>query len=287
MNNNRIVEIRNTTGSGDPWRSGAQQLVDKTIMSGSNMSLNDLTIPDEVDLILSAEDYSLQVTNNSSTPIRDQYDRAMGNKVIEGATSVGATASSAKSGNNVRFNPWFKDIKTWQGSSISSFQLKFDFSMGQYGLWNAKKEVFAPILGLMSLALPKSQSNITQSGPFLATSSLIANYIQNSAAMFKDYTAGGAYSDILSELSSNLYKAVTSSDSGYYHITIGENFTYQYCSISNAVCSLATTVDDKGFPTRGSVSLFVESVVPAVIDSGTIDYKTKIPYALRFGSFKG
>lgn len=279
MNKNRIVVIRNPESPNtDPWKDGASDLFNTDLLRGSGLNSSDLVIPEEVELMLASDEYNINISNSTTEPFKDLYGKLVGNTAGKYATGAASVVGSTISGGNVRFNPWFKNMKTWEETSVNVTALRFEFALGQFGLWNAKKEVFAPMLSLLALTLPREQNRLMARGPFLATSSLISNYIQQSTGLLKDFVVGDNDSQ-LNNISDALGEVLNSKGSGYYHVSIGETFTFQYCIFSAANVSFSTEVDGDGYPIKGTITLNLEGTVPSAIstDSG-------LPYALRFGS---
>ena len=74
--------------------------------------------------------------------------------ILNGAAGVSSVTGSNKSLYNYSTQTWWKNLQGWTGTDPISIQLTFDFAMGQYGLWNAKKEVVLPMLNLIAMFCP-------------------------------------------------------------------------------------------------------------------------------------
>jgi|LSQX01.3.fsa_nt_gb hypothetical protein len=309
MNSHRIVRIRRaeTGDSGDPWRQGAQDLVNKTLLSGSNLTANDLRIPEEVELVLSSNEFSLTASSTFSEPLKDISKAAtnflsgtagtlFGNystqafatrealekvsQALAGAGNIYSAAESLRTNKNLKINPWYENIKTWEGSQVTLPPLTFEFAMGQFGLWNAKKEVFAPVLGLLSLGLPTEQRIITADGAFITTSALMGKYIKSAGEAFKGnlFNEDGSLSgNYFSNVSAVLNNTIHEKNSRYYHVSIGDATTLQYCVVTSVAVVISTEVDQHGYPIKAVATLTLQGTVPPAVQS------TQALNGLRFG----
>lgn len=303
MNNSRIVRIRKATESGlgsDAWREGAKALVGKTLLTGSNLTLDDLTIPPEVMLVLSRGEFEFTTSSAFSEPLKDISKSApkalretsdllfgrrsseskaisTGIEALQGLIKLSVVGEAASSDKNLKLNPWFEGIKTWESSQVTLPPLNFEFAMGQFGLWNARTEVFAPVLGLLSLALPQEQNIVTAQGSFLTTASLIGKFIANSPEIAETNKYENLTDKVLEGTSNRLANVLLDEKSNFYHISIGEVTNFQYCAITGVSVVLSTDVDQYGYPIRAVVNLTLQGVVPPSIQTvGALN-------GLRFG----
>lgn len=276
MNERRIVEIRSSDGftSLNPWREGAKNLVEKTILT----NVSDLTIPDEVQLVLSQDQFNVSVENSFDQPFEEILKKITGSSIGSLATDAASLGLASYRGENTKFNPWFKNLKSWSGSRVSINSLSFEFAMGQFGLWNAKYEVFAPILGLLSLALPQKQDILTSDGSFISTAALIGRYVEEAGNFIRNYAENNTDGEgLLGNISNHLENVLQEGGTRYYHVNIGDSFTLQYCIFSAATVNLSTEVDEEGYPVRGTVNVSLEGTVPPALQT------TNNLSALRFG----
>ena len=85
--------------------------------------------------------------------------------ILNGVAMASATTGSNKSLYNYSTQTWWKNLEGWTGSDPISIQLTFDFAIGQYGLWNAKKEVVIPMLNLIAMFCPTLIADGSMIGP--------------------------------------------------------------------------------------------------------------------------
>lgn len=266
MNKQRIVNIRSSNGfsPGDPWRDGAAALVGNTLLT----DIDDLTVPEKVELVLSEPNFGVVVDNKYDVPFEEILKKVTGSSRTQLATRAAEIGLASYKGESTKFNPWFKGLKTWNGTEVTIPALTFEFAMGQFGLWNAKSEVFAPILGLLALGLPERQNVLTADGSFISTASLISMYIENSAGFISNYVAGNTDGEgLLGNISTILRETLSETKTRYYHVDVGASFTLQYCIIQGVTVRLSSEVDQYGYPIKGTATISLVGTLPPAVDS--------------------
>lgn len=223
--------------------------------------------------LLSTDTISSDITNKIGTPFAGNVASLTGNKWLSGARLV-AEGFSALQGNDAAWNPWFTEIKAWKGTEVKSIKLSFDFKLGQYGLWNARREVVLPALALVVPALPLMQHSAFAVGPFPATVALIGQFASRLLSELGG-DAGESFS-VGSSLTSALYDAVSAS---VYHVSVGNVFSLMHAVPSEVSFDLATDLDTEGFPVAAKVSVVYQGIVPPALN-----YGENVPIGLRFGS---
>lgn len=254
MNKNRIVEISKVTGMG--WREWLTRAGFGAVAGVKNM-----TISNEVSLVLADESYQYTIANRAD-PVLQEFIDQIGSKGVPGAVlkageAIDALVSGAAS---PTFNPWFKNVKAWRNTEPFALPLRFDFKMGQFGLWDAKQEVVLPLLALLLPVLPRAIDNMTMNGPFQAASSLLALILKEGAVNLVE--SGG---DVAKSISDSVLKQVNLST---YRISIGKQLLLDKAYCMDASVSLTTNTDQNGMPVSGNIQLKFEGAVPPAISNG-------------------
>ena len=99
--------------------------------------------------------------------------------ILNGVAMVSAATGSNKSLYNYSTQTWWKNLKGWAGTDPISMQLTFDFTMGQYGLWNAKKEVVIPMLNLIAMFCPSLIADGSMIGPTATPTGMLYSVISD------------------------------------------------------------------------------------------------------------
>lgn len=99
--------------------------------------------------------------------------------MFDGAAIAASATGSNKSLYNYSTQTWWKNLKGWTGTDPISIQLTFDFAMGQYGLWNAKKEVVLPMLNLIAMFCPALIADGSMIGPTATPSGMLYSVISD------------------------------------------------------------------------------------------------------------
>ena len=99
--------------------------------------------------------------------------------ILNGVAMVSAATGSNKSLYNYSTQTWWKNLQGWTGTDPISMQLTFDFTMGQYGLWNAKKEVVIPMLNLIAMFCPSPIADGSMIGPTATPTGMLYSVISD------------------------------------------------------------------------------------------------------------
>lgn len=99
--------------------------------------------------------------------------------ILNGVAMVSAATGSNKSLYNYSTQTWWKNLQGWTGTDPISIQLTFDFAMGQYGLWNAKKEVALPMLNLIAMFCPSLIADGSMIGPTATPTGMLYSVISD------------------------------------------------------------------------------------------------------------
>jgi hypothetical protein len=243
----------------------------------TSLTDTDLTISKETTpLVLSEENYNLALQTTTSTPINDLVGGLLGTTTGTVAKATVEAVTGLTNGEAAVFNPWFKNMKAWQDTKLQAITLKFDFKMGQYGLWNAKTEVLLPTLALLVTALPSELNQTTMTGPFYGAMEMLGRFLSESASAVADAVASSTTSS-LSAISKALLEVAAGSS---YMVTLGKTVAVQYAVVTACNFSFSTEVDQHNFPIASSISLTFEGILPPALNTSTA-----MPYALRFGTY--
>lgn len=235
-------------------------------------------------------------------------------------TYTGATNSDGSNKTFDNFNPWFINTPAWnpsKGTQGVNIDLTFNFAMGQYGLWNAKEEVYLPILNLIAPLFPQSLSNLTISGPYPTTYQMLASMVAGATGVFDDIKSAwgegdtflekagnvlstigdmltsdsesngvlGTAVDVVQNLATALSTLVLDTYTSYtYEIGIGETISYSKCLPCGGSAKFSNETDQYGFPISGSCTISFKSIVPlALTQKSNNDENAAVLKSLRFG----
>jgi len=303
MNTNRIVKLYKSTGNNDSdehsWRCNLSRILQshrsdsQGFMFSANV-LSDLNVNENVELLMENNPPVFKIKNEAKQPV-DEFVNNL-NKKTSGigkvAKTVGTVATAAYNGISVIANagsdstsstwmPWMRGVDAWSGTSGGmNFEYTFNFSMGQYGLWNAKEEVVKPIINLIAPTIPQHLDAYSMSGPFPNALNLVANMIANADDVslnnyFSDDTEDGflkkiqngfeGFGKLLEDLVLGSYKNFV------YEVNFGNMTQFHKVMIENSSFSFGKEVDQDGYPTSGSVTLHFVAMIPLALTSSTTE----------------
>ena len=281
-NSHKIVTLENAVGRVS-WRHQLSSLLQDAkgdLIAGSSSSLEDLNVPSSVELLMEEKVPSFSFNYSTEKPIEQTINAILpkDSKVTKAveyltvAADLGGTLASKASGeeNDVPavFNPWTKSMPAWnQELKNVKFSYTFNFKMGQYKLWNAKTEVFLPIVNLIAPVLPRNINAFLSEGPIPGRTAMLADSII-SALKAGFNSEGGEL------LAANLIGAVKKFT---YNITFGNVAKVENCLINGAKVSFSSDTDQNGYPIAGSVELSFTTIAPYGLAS------SKNARAIRFG----
>lgn len=110
--------------------------------------------------------------------------------ILNGVAMASAVTGSNKSLYNYSTQTWWKNLEGWTGSDPVSFQFTFDFALGQYGLWNAKKEVVIPMLNLIAMFCPSLIADGSMIGPTATPTGMLYSVIAGTLMPVVDQIEG-------------------------------------------------------------------------------------------------
>ena len=145
------------------------------------------TIGNEYDKVMESNSLVKQLTSGTS----GKGKVLSGFKdVLDGVAIASAATGSNKSLYNYSTQTWWKNLEGWTGSDPISIQLTFDFAIGQYGLWNAKKEVVIPMLNLIAMFCPSLIADGSMIGPTATPTGMLYNVIAGTLMPVVDQIEG-------------------------------------------------------------------------------------------------
>ena len=145
------------------------------------------TIGNEYDKVMESNSLVKQLTSGTS----GKGKVLSGFKdVLDGVAIASAATGSNKSLYNYSTQTWWKNLEGWTGSDPISIQLTFDFAIGQYGLWNAKKEVVIPMLNLIAMFCPTLIADGSMIGPTATPTGMLYNVIAGTLMPVVDQIEG-------------------------------------------------------------------------------------------------
>lgn len=296
------------------WRNNLQRILQSTLSSdkgNSNVNIFDtkdfssemssLNVNPNIYLLMDTAGPKLNVQNETEKPLADMLGNVQKNlESLSGGSGVGALlanvaghagdifntftaikgAMEGNQGTTNVFDPWFTSFPTWDSIKSShgfEFTYKFEFVMGQYGLWNAKKEVIVPILNLLAPTLPRNLGITSQAGPFPSTMQLLTNVITDSFAGGVDLST--IWEQGLDEFAAALQNVLLNQSYSYtYDIKFGNFFTFNKCYITDAQTNFSTETDQYGYPVAGDITLTFNGIIPIALTQNREEIK-----AIRFG----
>lgn len=222
---------------------------------------------------------------------------------IQGLTGTGGTQTTTS------LTPWVTQVPSWSAQDSLKgleFSLTFKFSMGKYGIWNAKEEVAKPILNLLAPVLPQYLNHFTVNGPYPTGAALLGTIIGNLAgdtinALTDAYSAakewftsskeddsdnGAANKNtsteiatdaeggegILDKMGSYLQDLVTRSYENYtFEMQFGTFLSLKRCLIRDATVDFSPDTDQYGYPVSGTITLKCYNIIPIALSAGSED----------------
>jgi hypothetical protein len=331
INTNRTITMVTSGDDRRDWRGSLSRLLGiqsnrKFGNPGASIFDNSETwdVDDRVHLLIT-ENKGLKSESSPDKPLKSlaNIDSGKGmigkiGKIAIGAISAlsafGDTESDTTSGS---FYPWISNISAWSGGQSIKLNLKFEFSMGQYGLWNAKEEVVKPILNLLAPTLPQYLDPAMIYGSYPNSWGLLAGFIKGVREEFSKSKSSSSVTtaDTTKSAGKNppqnyvdAYEGMEDMDntstsqgesSGFslqsmakyleelalkeykeytYDITFGNMFTYYKMLPISGAAELSNEVDQYGFPISGNVNLTYEGLMPVSLSTYTSE-----ELAVQFG----
>lgn len=337
-NTNRIVHLyKNSDSSNSSWRKSLSTLLNQyganspyTLVPKPSDTFNDFDVSSDVHLLMSEETPEIKTSNTYKLPLAEIFNSKKSSedssssssllgsissavkKVTTIATAAGALATSisnSASGNegtvtSSTFAPWVAQIPSYDPKEINGleFRYTFKFSIGQYGLWNAKEEVVKPILNLITPTLPQHINAFSVNGPYPNEFGLLSDMIVNNVtSLFSGSnseettvqdetgasTAGTSSSgNFIVDLGSSLEKVgrvlegvISKAYNNYtYTLEFGNFLTLNHVIIKNSTTKFSSRVDQHGWPVAGSCTLDFKTITPFALSASS-----DVSFTARFG----
>lgn len=296
------------------WRYNLARITDishikeaKSRMISAALS-DSLVVKNDVYLLLN-ESKGINVKNNTTEPIKSAIEAlskfkkiAVAGQIVSGAamavSAINTSLSEDDGSTSGTFYPWSQSIKAWSGTPPLSLSYKFEFHMGQYGLWNALEEVVKPILCLVAPVLPQQIGTFMQYGPFPNAWGMLSNTIVDLIKNIKDSWSSGNNNDNSSQTEGNTENVETQRENenfssvgafleytllrSYmkytYDITFGNYMSVYKMLMTECKTTFSNEMDDKGYPVAGTAECTFEGILPPAFSSSTTHN-----LAMRFG----
>lgn len=339
-NMSRVIKLRKEGLSSDSkdldWRHNISYLLSLKSMDGAiktNLNFSegntDVDVDNNVYLLMTDKlpDIDLNIALEGNTILNTVLGANTATNFLSTVNSLSDVLankdwenSSGKTTSLKYLNPWVANVKVYdpnKSSSPISFNYTFKFNMGQYGLWDAKKEVFLPIVNLAIPTFIQQLGASSTRGPFPTEYNLIVNFITSlfSGDVRSDYvegakrvkenflenwnsikssknedgstdvsnllsSVGSLFTDALEDVAKLVEMAVFDAYRGYtYEIKFGNFMTFRHMMITNSKFSFSNEVDQNGYPISGSINLSFTSMMPPAFSSS--DTTDRLP--LTFG----
>ena len=195
--------------------------------------------------------------------------------ILNGVAMASAATGSNKSLYNYSTQTWWKNLEGWAGSDPVSFQFTFDFALGQYGLWNAKKEVVIPMLNLIAMFCPSLIADGSMIGPTATPTGMLYSVIAGTLMPAVDQLEGIISSKDTKALT-DLAKSAMSWTKDTYNSGAGEDGdevskgTNTFTEVANGIASVL------GGLTSEAVGLISNKLLAVLKDS---------TYNIQIGNF--
>ena len=195
--------------------------------------------------------------------------------ILNGVAMASAATGSNKSLYNYSTQTWWKNLEGWTGSDPVSVQFTFDFALGQYGLWNAKKEVVIPMLNLIAMFCPSLIADGSMIGPTATPTGMLYSVIAGTLMPVVDQLEGVISSKDTKALT-DLAKSAMSWTKDTYNSGAGEDDdevskgTNTFTEVANGIASVL------GGLTSEAVGLISNKLLAVLKDS---------TYNIQIGNF--
>ena len=143
------------------------------------------TIGNKYDKVMESNDLVKQLTSGTPGKVLSGFE-----DILNGVAMASAATGSNKSLYNYSTQTWWKNLEGWTGSDPVSVQFTFDFALGQYGLWNAKKEVVIPMLNLIAMFCPSLIADGSMIGPTATPTGMLYSVIAGTLMPVVDQLEG-------------------------------------------------------------------------------------------------
>ena len=220
---------------------------------------------------------------------------------IYNTSSALGNVVSGSGGTADTFQPWFTNVPAWPASTLGGieFSYTFKFQLGQYGLWNAKKEVVIPILNLVAPVLPREISAMTVTAPFPTTIQLLADIIGSSLESVlsgdvwdalrtlgsdtgeaaEEQGLGSAANTLFQGIGDILQSIIHESYNKFtYDVSFGNAMTFKKCLVKKVDASFSKETDEDGYPISGEVDITFHTMIPLAMS-----FTSPEQQAIRFG----
>ena len=221
------------------------------------------TIGNEYDKVMESNDLVKQLTSGTPGKVLSGFK-----DVLDGVAMASAATGSNKSLYNYSTQAWWKNLEGWTGSDPISIQLTFDFAIGQYGLWNAKKEVVIPMLNLIAMFCPTLIADGSMIGPTATPTGMLYSAIADTIAPIAEELEGIVTSKD-TEAVTNFEDSVKSWIGGTFKSGASEG-SNKFTEVANGIASLL------GGITSEAVGLISNKLLAVLKDS---------TYNIQIGNF--
>lgn len=335
INTHRIIKLtRDGDNNNKDWRTAFSTIINAKTIEGekskSNVSnilnatdISEFDVNDNIDLLMENDVPEIRIQNNYEAPLKTlistgkdlvskipKYGKAI-NTILDSSSTLLNVFSTVKNITGEEKNnrpdittagvwsPWVMEAPGYVSTNIIEFSYTFNFRMGQYGLWNAQKEVFNPIINLFAPVLPQYVSDFTKAGNLPSMVEFLAGAIINvfkekkgtEETIIVDNGNGGTKEEktgfinfddnVLNEIGTGISNAILGQCEKYtWTISFGNIVTFKRCYMVSGDVKFSSEVDQYGFPVSGSCNLGFKTITPPALTS-----ERKALQTIRFGGF--
>ncbi len=160
------------------------------------------------------------------------------------------------------FDPWWTRIPTYTKTpSPLEFTCQFNFSLGQYGMWNALEEVVKPILNLAAPSMVRLIDGAGFYTPFPTIEKLALNMLGSSVKDLFSIDNNLDQDDV-----ATTSKAMDVLKPSTYNIKFGNVLYFPNVIMKVAEdIKLSSEVDQHGYPVQGSITLLFSCLTPLTL----------------------
>lgn len=336
INTHRIIKLTRDGGNHESWRTAFSTIINAKTTEGEKSKSNILNtntasefdVNNNIDLLMENDVPEIRIQNNYEAPLKTlistgkdlvskipKYGKAI-NTILDSSSTLLNVFNAVKNITGEEKNnrpdittagvwsPWVMEAPGYVSTNIIEFSYTFNFRMGQYGLWNAQKEVFNPIINLFAPVLPQYVSDFTKAGNLPSMVEFLAGAIINvfkekkdegeEETIIVDDGNGGTKEEktgfinfenfddnVLNEIGTGISNAILGQCENYtWTISFGNIVTFKRCYMVSGDVKFSSEVDQYGFPVSGSCNLGFKTITPPALTSERDELQT-----IRFGGF--
>jgi len=257
---------------------------------------SEIDVDPGIELLMTEDPEKFKNSFSTTTPIRSFFDKVTTlagkygeyakiawNVVETGINAVSAVKTGFDSNGfntSKQITPWVTGAPSWDGNTKPlTFSYPFTFSMGQYGLWDAKKEVMIPAFNLIAPVFPQYLDAAYVAGPIPNSMNFATNLIgsffgkgnkteSSSNTSTDDATDDHPDDNFISGIARWIDELLLGAYENFlWDIDFGGHLKMRRCIIQNGDLEFSKETDENGFPVYAKVTLQFISMLPPALSS--------------------